>query len=340
MTQLIRSASLEGYVALARACGLDPYKILDSAGIPRSCLTQPDLKLSIESYRLLLEESASLSGADDFGVRLAESRQLSTFGPVGLVVRQQPTVRKAIEALAQNIRLHNESAFVEIEETDEIVVMKPALTLQGGAPAQQSADMVLGVMCRILTLLLGPHWRPLSVCFVRSPPHNPAAHWRVFGRALEFNQDFNGIVCLRTDMDRPIAGADPGLAREAERYVEMLSAQRERDAARDVKQVVVSLLPTGQCTIDRVAEHLGMNRRTIHRHLAAKDMTFSELVDQTRKELASSYLEAGNRPLASVAELLGFSALSSFSHWHKQHFGVTPSARRAGAQQRQVVNHD
>src|SRR5262249_5029423 len=158
-----------------------PLKLIDRAGIPRTCLTQPDLKLSIESYRQLLEDSAAEAGIEDFGVRLAESRQMSTFGPVGLVVRQQPTVRKAIKALSQNIRLHNEAVVMQMEEAGEVAVLRPGIALQRGAPAQQSVDMVLGVMCRILTLLLGPRWKPQSVCFVRAEPKNLAAHWRVFG---------------------------------------------------------------------------------------------------------------------------------------------------------------
>ena len=164
MTQMMRSASLDGYVSLARSFRIDPYRLLDRAGIPRNCLASPDLKLSISSYCRLLEASATAAGSDDFGVRLAESRQLSTFGPVGLVMREQPTVRKAIGALVDNIRLHNESASLVLEEADDIVIVRPGLAVPRGVPSHQAKDMVLGVVCRILTLLLGPSWRPQNVC--------------------------------------------------------------------------------------------------------------------------------------------------------------------------------
>ncbi len=328
---MMRSASLDGYVALARSFGLDPLKLIDRAGIPRTCLTNPDLKLSISAYCKLLEASARAAGADDFGVRLAESRQLSTFGPVGLVVREQPTVRKAIGALVANIRLHNESASLELEESDDIVLVKPGLAVARGVPAAQAKDMVLGVVCRVLTLLLGPNWRPVSVCFVRAPPAHLAAHKRVFGGHLEFNRDFNGIVCLRSDIDKPIAGADPGLAREAERYVALLGVGAKRNATDDIRRIAVTLLPSGQCTVERVAKHLGIDRRTVHRHLADRGTTFSAIVDDLRDELAASYIEQGDQPFASVAELLGFSAQSAFAHWHQTRFGVSATARRAAA---------
>jgi len=328
MAQMMRSASLDGYVSLARSFGIDPFRAIDRAGIPRNCLTSPDLKLSISAYCRLLEDSSRAAGADDFGVRLAESRQLSTFGPVGLVMREQPTVRRAIGALVDNIRLHNESASLQLEETEDIVIVRPDLAVPRGIRSAQARDMVLGVTCRILTLLLGSGWRPESVCFMRSAPKHLAAHRRVFGFRLEFDQEFNGIVCLKSDIDLPIAGADPGMAREAERYVALLGQHDSRDDVSDIRRIALSLMPAGQCTAERVAKHLGVDRRTVHRRLSARSTTFSDVVENIREELAQSYIERSDRPLALVATLLGFSGQSAFAHWHHARFGMSASVRR------------
>jgi AraC-like DNA-binding protein len=328
MPMMMRSASLDGYISLARSYGLDPYRLIDKARIPRNCLTSPDLKLSISSYCRLLEMSAKAADADDFGIRLAESRQLSTFGPVGLVMREQPSVRRALGALMDNIRLHNESASLSLEDRDDIVIVRPDLAVPRGVPSYQAKDMVLGVVCRMLMLLIAPGWRPQSVCFMRSPPRNPAAHRRVFGYRLDFNHDFNGIVCLKSDIDRPIAGADPGMAREAERYVALLSEGPARSVVQDVRRLALELLPAGQCTAERVASHMGIDRRTMHRHLSAQGTTFSDIMDDVRDELAASYIERSDRPLSVVATLLGFSAQSAFAHWHQSRFGTSASERR------------
>ena len=40
--------------------------------------------------------------------------------------------------------------------------------------------------------------------------------------------------------------------------------------------------------------------------------------------------KATRRRLTDVADLLGFSALSAFSRWHKRHFGFTLTERRSG----------
>jgi AraC-like DNA-binding protein len=97
-----------------------------------------------------------------------------------------------------------------------------------------------------------------------------------------------------------------------------------------VRHVVFVLLPSARCSIETVAQHLGVDRRTVHRRLAREDTTFTEVVNAIRRELAAHYVEDGRRPLSQVAELLGFSALSAFSRWYKQQFGGVAARRRRG----------
>jgi AraC-like DNA-binding protein len=89
------------------------------------------------------------------------------------------------------------------------------------------------------------------------------------------------------------------------------------------------LLPDGVCTVERVAQHLGMDRRTLHRRLAAEGLTFSGILDDTRRNMAVSLLSGSDRPLQSVADLLGFSSLSAFAHWFRRKFAQSASAYRA-----------
>ena len=49
--------------------------------------------------------------------------------------------------------------------------------------------------------------------------------------------------------------------------------------------------------------------RTLQRHLAGSNSSFHDILQEARLGLAFRYLEESDRPLAEVAELLGFSAL-------------------------------
>src|SRR5215470_19003007 len=99
MPRLIRSATLSNYVEVARSVGLDPYRMTAEFRLPPASLTDPDVRVSAAVVARLLEESARRSGRIDFGLRLADRRTVANLGALALLVREQPTMRKALDVL-------------------------------------------------------------------------------------------------------------------------------------------------------------------------------------------------------------------------------------------------
>ena len=128
MGPTIRSASLVDYVEVARSVGLDPYKMLERIGLPRSSLRSPDLRISADTVAELLEASASAARVEDFALRLAQRRGLSNLGPLALIVREQPTVRKAIEVLIQYIGLHSDALCPRLGQKERVVTISGMLS--------------------------------------------------------------------------------------------------------------------------------------------------------------------------------------------------------------------
>jgi AraC-like DNA-binding protein len=326
---LIRSGSLTNYADVARKAGLDPARMLAHYKLPPRCLSDPELRVPIERVRMLLEGSAEASGVEAFGLMMAETRQLSNLGPVGMLVREQPTLRHALQALARYTRLLNEALFLTIEESGDVVVLREELIVGGGGPVRQSTELAIGVVFRMMRAYLGPDWRPRLVCFAHDAPADRSTHKRVFGRSVEFGADFNGVVCARSDLERPNPNADPQMARYARQLVDAGISRTTPRMVTEVRDLVVMLLGSGRCTIDLVAQHLGVDRRTVHRQLASESQTYSALLDGVRRELAVRYMKNRDRPLAEVSSLLGFSAPSGFSRWYRRQFNAAPSAGRA-----------
>ncbi|MDM0000688.1 AraC family transcriptional regulator [Variovorax sp. J22P240] len=331
MPVLLRSASLTGFAEVARSVGLNPHAMLAGTGLPSDALSDPDLKVPADGVRHLLELSADLSGEPAFGLRMAETRRLSNLGPVGLLMREEPTLRRALDALLRFSRLHNAAVFLKVEVAGDVVVIREEVIVGKAAPVRQSTELAIGVVFRLLSVFLGPNWRAKRICFAHAAPKDRSVHWRVFGRNVEFGHDFNGIVCNARDLEAPNPGADPVIARYARQVLEASLRGDGKTFTNEVRQLVFMLLPAGHCRIELVAQHVGMGRRTVHRQLAKEGETFSGIVEAARHELAARYIDEGERPLAEVSELLGFSAPSAFSRWYRQHAGASASRRRATA---------
>lgn len=329
MTGLVRSACLTNYAQIARAAGLDPLAQLRAVDLSPRCLEQLDLKIPTEAVGRLLENSARLAGLEDFGLRMAETRQLSNLGPLALLLRDEPTIRQALEAFRDYLYLHNEGLVLLIEEGNGVVLLREEQVTVGHLPVRQAMELSIAVTYRLLKSLLGSGWAPSAVCFSHSAPQELAIYQRIFGAPVQFNSLVDGIVCRSSDLDRPLPSADPQLARYVHQYLQSIRQEARTALVEQVRQLIWMLLPSGRCSVEQVASHLGRDRRTLHRQLLREGQSFTALLDQVRGELALRHLHNSARPLSEIAELLGFSALSAFSRWFARRFGCTASAWRA-----------
>ncbi|MBU3738233.1 MAG: AraC family transcriptional regulator [Rhodoferax sp.] len=328
--QVIRSASLSGYVELAQSLGLNPQAMMAQVGLNLRCLDDPETPISVLAVRQLLESSAQAAGVEDFGLQLARGRRLSNLGPISIVLREAPTARQALDTLGRYLRLLNASLLTHIEDHADVVIIREEVLIEAGGSVRQSIELAIGVMFRILRELLGPGWRPRQVCFTHRAPLRGDSHSQLFGSAVEFNSAFNGIVCAARDLTAPLPDRESGLSPYARRFLEQALSDAPGTTLGSARQLIAALLPGGRCTADQVAQLLGMNRRTLHRHLEADGASFSSLLHTIRTEFAGRQIRDSDRSLAELAELLGFSGPSPFAYWFRRQYGCTVSQWRAG----------
>jgi len=340
MSLLVRAAALTNYSEVAQAAGLNPVRMMIDAGISPSVLHEPDLMIPVERFGRLLQASATMSGNESFGLCMAESRLLSNLGAVGMLIRDQATLRDALGMLMRYQSMLNGAQSLAVEECGERVIIREAL-IAGHAhqPTRQRVELALGVMVRLIRQLLRPDWQPQRVCFEHSAPRDLSTHHRFFGRYVEFDCDFNGIICAKADVDARNPWADPAMARYAQRLIDESARSQQASMLEDVRRTIPLLLPSGRCSIEQVAEHMGVVNRTVQRRLAEQGQSFSSIVNEIRTELATRYVMESDRPLTEVATLLGFSAPSGFSRWYHAQFGCSPKESRAasGTMRRQTA---
>lgn len=329
MSYFLRSASLTNYVEVAKSVGLDPYQQLRDAGIHRSALLDPDIRVPAARVGRLLDVTAAKAGIDDIGLRMAELRQFSTLGPLAFVVQEQPTLRRALESMVRHMGLQNEAMMMRVEDEEGLVTIRLELLSDETGTLRQATDLAVGVIFRMLERFLGSAWRPRSICFSHPPTASLAACQRVFGMPATYNQDFDGIVCVARDLEAPLPSYDPVMAQQVHDYLGTLLAQARSTMPDKVRKLVYALLPSGMCSVDRVAQHLGVDRRTVHRRLADADTSYTAILGEARSALALRYIANRERALSDVAILLGFSSLSAFSRWFCAEFGCSVSKWRA-----------
>jgi AraC-like DNA-binding protein len=331
MKPCVRCATLDGYAGLARSLDLDPAKLMHRVGLNVADLTQPDKWINAAAVARLLDASARRSNCEDFGLRLAKFRRLSTLGPLSIVLREEPDLRSALELLTRYQRNYNEALNVRTSEGSGLVTIELWFEFGEPAPTRQAAELAVAALHGIIQQFLGQEWHPLSVCFSHPPPSDVRPHRRLFGPRLRFDHEITGLLLYAGDLDAKNAMSDPLLRPYAQQLLASLGTPRAASTADRVRELVEFLLPLGRCSTEQVARNIGVDSRTLHRHLAKDNESFTSIVNATRAALAERYLTNDRYSMTDVSQMLGFSAPSAFTRWFRQQFQLSPTEWRSAA---------
>jgi len=328
-TTKVRSAVLAHYLDITRRLGFNPQNLLSKVGLTRSVLQTPDHQIPLSAAVDLLELTAKATQCETIGLLMAESRQFSDLGPVSLLLTHQRTVRDAVNTTIQYRHLLNEGLAMHLEDVGKLTLVREEVVSAGSRSSRQANELAVGVLCFIFRTLIGPQWNPQSANFIHTAPESAEVHKRIFRCKLQFEVDFNGMVCNSSDLAQPIPVADPVMARYAQSFIEAIPGTQTNSITLEVRRTVYLLLPTGRASIEQIAKTLNMNVRTLQRRLEEDGETFSGLINAVRMELAQRYIVNPRYPLGRISELLGYSNHSAFTRWFISQFQQTPQAVRA-----------
>lgn len=327
-TALKRAAVLAHYEEVARQLGINPQPLLRKVGLTSQMLSVPTNMIPMDSTVALLDLTSQASGCDTVGLRMAEARTLADFGPISLLLVQQPSVRAALYTISEYRHMLNESLGLYVEDAGKTSLIREEILTEYSGNSTQSSDMAVGVLMVLFRAILGQQWRPQSVHFTHEAPQDLQICKRLFKCALHFDSDFNGIVCLNTDLDKPNLQADAAMAKYAQSFMDALPKPGRSSVVHDVRRSVYLLLPMGRASVDQVASGLGLNVRTLQRQLDEAGASFTTILNEVRRELAQRYIDNTSYSMGRVAAMLGYANLSSFTRWFTAQFDHVPSRAR------------
>ena len=312
--------------------GIDPAPVFRDSGVDPDILFDSGARVSLERFQDLNERALDLSGDPFFGLKSARYARPVHLGALGFAWLASGTLRCAFERLSRYSRVIQDKLLVELEDDGTVYCVRidariPLLR----APIRE--DGQLSVLLKFCRTIAGEEFNPARVCFQQDEPPNTAFHYELFRCPIEFGAEATRMEIRREDADRRLAGSNEELASLNEHIVVKYLAHREKsDIVNQAKAAIIDALAEGQVTEQTVAEALHTTSRNLHRRLSQHDTSFGQLLTETRKELATQYINDRSKTLTEISYLLGFSEVSSFSRAYKRWTGVPPSEARANVE--------
>jgi AraC-like DNA-binding protein len=158
-----------------------------------------------------------------------------------------------------------------------------------------------------------------------------------FGCRVRFKAGRNALAFRNTDLDRPFVTQNEELLKAigAQLEAELKERNTSADVGEQVKHTLKRSLAGKRPTLQHVARELCMSARTLQRRLTDAEITFQQLVEDTRRELAHHYLRHSTVELNETAFLLGYGDANSFFRAFHGWEGTSPGEWRT----RHRTNH-
>ena len=334
-TRAAATASSDLTVILLRyasGVGLEIEDVCKEVGLDLSDLDESGARISAEKFNVLWEEIALRSGDREFGLHFGEAAHAFFGGHILFSVMMNcPTVGDALEKF---FRYHSLMADIhEMRITREGTYASVRLeTLRPGVKLHRHhSEAVLGIVVTALRRLSENRIDPVEVRFAHPEPADATEHERVFRAPLLFRQPGNQMIIRKEDLALPIFLADPDLLEALERFADerVEDLYRQDTWADRVTRSIGQMLSRGERPgIEAAAQGLAVSTRHLQSRLKAEGVSYQQLLDRIREEMALRYLRKPEVTICDIAFLLGFSEQSAFNHAFKKWTGKTPGEHR------------
>ncbi len=313
------------------AAGVDSAALFAEAGLDIAALGDAQARYPVARTNRLWQLAVAATGDPAFALKVAREAGVLSFHALGYSLVASATLREAFKRLIRYFRVVSDGAELRFGCDGDTCHYAIAATGDGHAPIPEAVDAFAYVVVRLCRGLYRRDHAPLEVRLMRPAPADPTPWQRAFRCPVLFDAAENRLLFAAAAFDAPLEFANPELARQNDEVAARYLARFGKLLVRErLRAVLIEQLPRGEPSQDRAAEALHLSSRSLQRRLADEGTRYQDVLDELRRELATSYLREARHSISEITYLLGFSDTSSFTHAFRRWTGVAPSRWKPG----------
>ena len=314
------------WVRLAARWNIPAEELLSPLGLAEKNLEEPSARLPLDTMNALVSRTRTLTGEPGLGFYFGLEKRISMYGYLGFAMMSAATLRECLELAVKYTPILTTALSLRLSEYEGVAALVVEQRADMGDVEDIATIGLLVGLGQIGSMLTGRDLEGIAELAIPEPPY--FARFAHLAPRFRFGQPVTQVRFDAAMLDLPIVLADRAALRLAREQCE-----RELDALGFDAQIgdrVRRALSTsdGFRSLGEVAAELHLSRRTLTRRLVAKGLSFSELLDQERREMALMLLRSADASLDAVSERLGYSTVPNFIRAFQRWAGMTPAAYR------------
>ncbi|MDO8698473.1 MAG: AraC family transcriptional regulator [Pseudomonas sp.] len=315
-----------------QALGQDPHALLKQFDLEPARLAQPRARLSIPRYMRLGHAAMQLTNAAQLGLQMGQLSRFNQAGLAGITAAQAPSVREAARTLIrfEPLYAYNYRGQSSFHEDAQGAWLRFYSISPYNGYNRFVVDSVLAGWVQQLSSLAGQRLSAEQTCIEFAAPSYAEHYPQVFSGPVEFAAECNQLQLSQTSLALRNPQHCPSTWRHlleiCERELEQLT--RTRSLTERISQLLGPLLHGREPELAEIAARLQLPSWTLRRKLAEEGTQFRTVLNNTRHDLAISYIRDTDLAFGEIAFLLGFASAEAFQRAFKRWSSQTPGEFR------------
>lgn len=316
----------------ADALGGNSRELQEQFSLSDNKLSQPEGRISIPRFMRLGYAAIQQTGRADLGLEMGKRVRIPLLGLPGFLAMTAKDIESACLVIAHYERLSSTNC--RGQSRFYMDQGKGVASFYSISPYNDYnlfvVDSVLASQHKILEWLCGQSGAVERVEVEFAAPSYAGAYEDYFECPVLFGQQRNALIIKPEALHWTLLQHDKNAFLNLKSICDerLEQASRERDLSEKVMDEISPLLEGQTPSIEQVADSLGMPPWTLRRKLQDHDTSFQNLLNETRRGLAESYMKDTDLAIGEIAYLLGFSSPTAFQRAFKRWTSVSPGQYR------------
>ncbi len=326
-----RAVAVNSIYSALRKAGVDTSKFFKELGISETLLRNEGSWLPHEKESQIYEKAAIECDDQFFGFHLGtavDPRDLGALAYVGLFSHD---LNDALRNIERYYYVATNAYQMKVAEHGDTVTISYFPQRPSFDRLRQGIEFSSTALISAYRTFVGQQLNPTEVRFAHVFDGDADRLRDYYNCSVRFGCEFNEIDYPRSALALPISSRDDRLLGILKEYCDEVffeHTQRVKDLRGRVEEKILEHLSSGRAKVGLVAAELGMSERTLARRLDAMGTSFSNLLEELRRDLALRYIRRSELQLVEIAFLLGYSNQSAFSNAFRRWTGQTPRDAR------------
>lgn len=304
---------LRFYLNRMAARGFSAEEVLAGTGLDASQLAEGNRRIFTGQFRQVIRNMLDLTGDPHLGIALGEEFKISNLGILGYAALSAANLAQSSEVFDRYASLNEliVDPVGQIHDGRWSFEMRDAYLL--GDLFRFAVEEFVSRTIELSSSLTNRDFPVLELRLAYPAPADLSAYQRRFACPTHFDQPQNIVYFDAARLQDPISLANVEVFKLCERQCQLLVSQKE-DADLLSRRIRDYLVKNPGCfpSLDDMAARFNLGSRTLRRRLATEGLTYQQILDDTRCELAVQYLQHTALTPKEIGYILGYGSVSNF----------------------------